>query len=99
MKAKEYFEKYGSDIMNEGFRGEVSGDGFMAKLYMEMFHELKEMIDRRHIQKDDSFMALVEEQNDKWNAIERLFIKKYGVSPIAHNGFMAGVKTELNENH
>ena len=95
MKAKEYFAKYEEEIMKEATQTEVLTDGNMAKLYIEMFSEMKTIIGVRHIQNDNSLMSLIREQNDKWNAIERLFIKKYGVSPIAHNGFLSACMEEL----
>lgn len=95
MKAKEYFAKYEEEIMKEATQTEVLTDGNMAKLYIEMFSEMKTIIEIRHIQNDNSLMSLIREQNDKWNAIERLFIKKYGVSPIAHNGFLSACMEDL----
>lgn len=95
MKAKEYFEKYDKSIVEEAIQPEVKKDGAIAQLYIEMFSEMKKIIEIRHIQNDNSLMSLVREQNDKWNAIERLFIKKYKLSPIAHNGFLAGCVEEL----
>ena len=81
--------------MKEATQTEVLTDGNMAKLYIEMFSEMKTIIEIRHIQNDNSLMSLIREQNDKWNAIERLFIKKYGVSPIAHNGFLSACMEDL----
>lgn len=95
MKAKEYFAKYEEEIMKEATQTEVLTDGNIAKLYIEMFSEMKTIIEIRHIQNDNSLMSLIREQNDKWNAIERLFIKKYGVSPIAHNGFLTACVEDL----
>lgn len=95
MKAKEYFAKYEEGIMKEATQTEVLTDGNIAKLYIEMFSEMKTIIEIRHIQNDNSLMSLIREQNDKWNAIERLFIKKYGVSPIAHNGFLTACVENL----
>ena len=95
MKAKEYFAKYEEEIMKEATQTEVLTDGNIVKLFVEMFSEMKKIIEVRHIQNDNSLMSLIREQNDKWNAIERLFIKKYGVSPIAHNGFLTACVEDL----
>ena len=95
MRAKEYFEKYDKSIIEEAIQPEVKKNGPIAQLYIEMFSEMKTIIEIRHIQNDNSLMALIREQNDKWNAIERLFIKKYKLSPITHNGFLTACVEDL----
>lgn len=42
--------------------------------------------------------AIIKEQNDKWNAVCRLFEKKYGKgrSPLKHNGFLLVWKISNN---
>lgn len=97
MKAKEYFEKYEQGLIEEAKKSETIPDGAFAKLYIEMYKEMQDLINTRHVRFDRALKAVISEQNDKWNAIERLFIKKYGKSPIKHNGFLNACKEELGK--
>ena len=95
MKAKEYFEKYGQDIWQEWQDPEVHRDGPMAKLYIEMSSELKNILDARHVNSDRGMLGVLREQNQKWNAIRNLLEKKYGKTPIQRNGFYFAWKDEM----
>lgn len=95
MKAKDYFKKYDHDIWTEWHDPEVHRDGPMAKLYIEMSSELKDIMDVRHVNSDRGMIGVLREQNQKWNAIRNLFERKYGESPIQRNGFYMSWKDEL----
>ena len=96
MKAVEYFVKYDLAVYAEAHDPEIKPNGAMWKLIVEFSQELKEMAEKRHIQYDRAVLSLIREQNDKWNALVRLFEKKYGVSPIKRDGFKAVIKQQMN---
>jgi hypothetical protein len=57
---------------------------------------MKEIMKTRNVQFDRGVMGIIREQNDKWNALRNLFIKKYGASPITHDGFAIAIKKDLD---
>ena len=50
MKAKEYFDKYSKQIIEEAGRDESATIG---KMYMDFVSEMKSMIESRHVKTDD----------------------------------------------
>ena len=77
MKAKEYFEKYKGKIDSDDI--ELSRRAF-KELILEFHAELKEIAKKRNIdlkshsrKSNLSFMALLNELNQKWNALCRFF--------------------------
>lgn len=95
MKAKEYLDKYGDAVWEEWRHDEVKTDGAFAKLYIEFFCEMRDIIKMRNVKFDRAIFPIIDEQNKKWNALCNLFIKKYGYSPIAENAFKQIVEKEL----
>lgn len=95
MKAKEYFQKYDKPIWEEAHDPAIHTDGPTAKLYIDFALEMKELMKDRNVQFDRGVFSIIREQNDKWNAIRNMFIKKYGVSPISHDGFATAIKKDL----
>lgn len=78
MKAIEYFEKYKS----------TTDDLSMYKMLGDFSAEANDIVVNRHCQTDEAFVAVLKEQNQKWNAVVNLFEKNCGVSPIIRNGFL-----------
>ena len=92
MKAKEYFEKYDDDIWKEAHDPAVITDGAFAKLFIDFCTETKLLAEQRKAKSDQSILAIIREQNQKWNAVSNLFEKKYGVSPLNRDGFEIAIK-------
>lgn len=84
MKAKEYFKNYGPLIILT--QGEES-DKHLKGLLLDMNTETLEVLKARGVKKNEAAVAVLKEQNDKWNAIGRLFKKTYGYNPLAEDGF------------
>ena len=100
MKAKDYFDKYHQQIWEEANAmmtgtNVVLTDGPMAQMFIEFATEMKDIIKLRNAKTDNAVLAIIAEQNQKWNAVVRLFEKKYGQSPIKRNGFGDGFKKQL----
>ena len=95
MKAKEYFAKYEEAIWYEAHDPEIKRNGAMAKMFIDFSAEIKSLISQRNIKSDRAISALINELNQKWNAVVGLFEKKYGVSPIKRNGFITAYRKEL----
>lgn len=102
MKAKEYYEKYrplfyeaengvkgrlvnGKEVKMPPTEEDLNKLGF--GLFEEFMKESGEMAKRRKIFKPIGLKSLIDEFNDKWNALCNLFEKDYGESPIRRNGF------------
>ena len=84
MKAKEYFAKYEQDLVSENTDKCSTA---IAGLLTDMNAEVKKLMEVRHAKFDRGGFAVLKEMNEKWNALVRLFEKKYGVTPIIRDGF------------
>lgn len=66
MRAKEYYKKYGKRI--------ESGDTHATiEMVNEMMDELRGLLDSRHVSTDTGLLNVINEMNEKWNAICRKF--------------------------
>lgn len=66
MRAKEYYKKYGKQI--------ESGDTYATvEMVNEMMDELRGLLDSRHVSTDTGLLNVINEMNEKWNAICRKF--------------------------
>lgn len=78
MKAKDYFEKYEERIMKK--------DADTAKACEDMVEEFcaetEKLIEDRHIKLIGGMVGVMKEQNQKWNALCNLFVKKHGFSVL-----------------
>lgn len=67
----------------------------MAKVIRNMFvKETEDLIIERDIKYTWQFVNLLTEQNDKWNALTRMFKNNFGSSPIGKNDFRRRVVKE-----
>ena len=94
MKARDYFEKYDTLIMEEQKNGEI---GTTKKLLLEMSDEVTVVCKQRKAVKDEAVIAVLKEINQKWNAICRMYEKKYGVSPLNYDAFRCYWMTAMPE--
>jgi hypothetical protein len=80
MKAAEYYDKFiGSIFLNATEP---------MRLLTEFNIEAREICIKRKTQKNESVIAVLKEQNGKWNALRRIFMaKNNGASPILEDGF------------
>ena len=77
MKARDYFEKYDTLIMEEQKNGEI---GTTKKLLLEMSDEVTAVCKQRKAVKDEAVIAVLKEINQKWNAICRMYeIRRFSV--------------------
>lgn len=93
MKAADYFEKY-----QEGLRTRTAKVRMCAvkDLFFEMSEETTVIAKSRGSNQHDMLLvSVLKEQNQKWNAIVTIFLKKYGDSPLLNNGFIHYWETEL----
>jgi hypothetical protein len=85
MTAKEYFSKYGELIIKEwDTKSGENAQGFL----LELSSEAEELCKIRRSNTNATFLAILKELNQKWNAVCALFEKKYGESPLIRNGFL-----------
>lgn len=94
MKAKEYFDKYSKQIVEEDKRDEAAT---IRKMYMDFVSEMKSMIESRHVKTDNGVIGIIREQNQKWNSIVNMFQAEYTFSPIARNGFAGAIGEQIPE--
>ncbi len=66
MKAKEYYNKYGTRIINNEKEA-------IVELVNALIAELRELLDIRHVSTDKGLLTAINQINDKWNAICRKF--------------------------
>jgi hypothetical protein len=80
MKATEYYDKFIGSIFLDATD--------VVKLLTEFNLEAKGICIKRKTQKNEAVIAVLREQNGKWNALRRIFMaKNNGVSPILEDGF------------
>lgn len=84
MKAKDYFAKYEQALASANY-DECSTA--IAEMLNEMNSEVQNLLEVRHVKTDAGTFPIFKEMNQKWNAIVRLFEKKYGATPIVKDGF------------
>lgn len=84
MKAKDYFTKY-EQALASADSDECSTA--IAEMLNEMNSEVQNLLKVRHVKTDAGTFPIFKEMNQKWNAIVRLFEKKYGATPIIKDGF------------
>lgn len=68
MKAKEYYAKYGEQIMDP----KTSMDAVMA-LLADFAKESQDIMKQRKISKDTAILGLINEMNTKWNSLACMF--------------------------
>lgn len=83
MKAKEYVDKYGLDIVNEDTCLKATTD-----MLNELSGEAEKLCAMRHAVTNACLSGVLKELNQKWNAISSMIEKKYGFSPLKRNGFI-----------
>ncbi len=79
MKAKEYYAKYGEQLMNPETENEA-----LANLLSDLVHEAKTLMEQRKVRTDKSTLAIIDELNNKWNAISAMF----PVPTLVRNGYL-----------
>ena len=85
MKAIEYYEQY-RPIFCRAIPVEQL-EMHVIELFEDFNEEAYALSITRKAVKPESWRAILKEQNDKWNALVRIFQKKDGISPIKENGF------------
>ena len=80
VKAVEYYDRFVGSIFLDGTD--------VMRLLNEFNLEAKDICIKRKTQKTESVVAVLKEQNGKWNALHRIFMAKNGgKSPILEDGF------------
>lgn len=95
MKAIDYY-----NIMME-YPQTAEGIAEAAGKVVDLMHaEMKELIAKRKAVRDSAVVAIIREQNDKWNAVIGIYEKKNGYCPLARNAIWkhwAKLIPKLNE--
>ena len=95
MKAKDYYDQYGEAVLQESLTPESAGTEQLTKLMVAFVREMKEIITERGVKTDRGAVAVIKEQNEKWNALCALFERNLGRPVLKRNGFAAYIKTEI----
>lgn len=98
MKAIDYFEEYGEAVLRESLSGGDSHEA-LSRLYLAFVREMKEIIASRGVKTDRGAVAVISEQNQKWNALCALYAKKYSedLCPLKRDGIMNSMKDKVPE--
>jgi len=89
MNAKAYFDKYTPLI--DAATAKETLDQLAVDIYLEISNEATTIVKSRKIDTNRNpraIIAVMEEQNQKWNALGRLFHKHFGDSFLKENGFI-----------
>lgn len=85
MKAKEYFEKYDALIVEDVKNNSTKNT---TKLVIELSTEVETLYKARKGNSNSALAGCIREVNDKWNAIARMFSKKYGGEIFVKDGII-----------
>ena len=89
MKAKEYFEKYETRLLeqdpSEGIKDFIN----------ELGREVSKLIEERKCKTDHAIISVIKEINQKYNSVMNLYRKKYGKAPLVRDGFLVVVKDKF----
>lgn len=98
MKAAEYFDKYQGRIfpMIEGELTEEQTD-IILDLFREFAEEVVTLCESRLVKTNESIVSVLKEQNQKWNALCRIFVKQCGISPIKEDGLIVFYRLQIPE--
>lgn len=93
LKAKDIFKKLVFTYKNKDEFQVTDAD--IAKTIRNIFiKETEDLMKERDIRCTWQFVNLLTEQNDKWNALARMFKNNFGSSPIGKNDFRRRVVKE-----
>ena len=67
MKAKEYFEYYEKRIADGSDSNQV-----LVGIVRQFIDEVISIANERHVERNDGFIAIIKEQDQKWRAFARL---------------------------
>lgn len=59
----------------------------ICEIFIEFSGEVVKLYNDRHGNSLEALRSIVLEQNQKWNALSRIFEKHNGVSPLKEDGF------------
>ena len=82
MKAQEYFEKYFSDLDIYNLE---QIDKTVKEMVSEFASEIKQLAEQRKSEKNSVAVAIVNEQNAKWNSVAAKVEKKFGFPVLKRN--------------
>lgn len=96
MKAKEYFNEFKKNIKTEDPNISI------VKTFNSMFLEAKKIADMRNVKRNDGFISIFNEINDKANSFGKMVNKlkitdEMGEIELKHNSFKIYVKKKSPE--
>lgn len=77
--------------------GGDKGDEALNDLVRDFLAETKETIETWHIKTDRGAVSVINELNEKWNAIVSIFEKRGETPPIVRNGFRIYMESQIPE--
>lgn len=81
MRAKDYFKKHQENM-------KLDPEMAAQEIFVEFNDEMVDIIRLRKSQRDSSVAAVVREQNDKWNALCRIFEERTGGACLEKDRFL-----------
>lgn len=96
MKATEYFEKY-KEQMKDKTEEEQTEVAF--EMYKEIRNEMFDIVAKRNIKYKQALVSLINETNQKWNKIVRLFAESGICTILKKDGFLESELLILRESY
>ena len=84
MRAVDYYEKYKEPLLSSD---ETAIRKCLFDIVVSLSDEASALTKKRQISRPSGLVAILEEQNQKWNALCHIFEAKHGSSPINKDGF------------
>ena len=97
MKAKDYFERFDAfPRVPETVEEDPMGFNELSiKVIKDMVGEIATIGTERGVQKKSAFVSIVREQNQKFKALNRMLVKKYGQELYVEEPILKFIKAEM----
>lgn len=92
MKAQEYYAKYRDTLSSPDQDVSLKAT---SDFLMELNREVKPLVDARKCRNTASFIGVLKEVNQKYNAVMNRFEKERGAAPLVRDGFLEFWKREV----
>ena len=87
MRAKEYYEKYKDAVIYHEEENEKELLEMVKELLNDFNKEVEVLQEQRHVSTISGLVSILKEQNNKFNALSNIFIKKHGYSPFRADAY------------
>ena len=87
MKALDLCKKYEDTFFGVPPASLKSAQTAIGHIFVDLAEEALDIAKKRNVVRINSFVSILREQNDKWNAMIRIYEKRHRFAPFTPDGF------------